>query len=173
MIKQLLIIAAMCGSISVAHASVQVGFSPEGSARALVLESINHAKQSIDMMAYSFQAKDIVEALVRAEIRGVNVRAVIDKRRNRGAVSQKAITLARVNGIQIRLDDHYHLQHDKVMIIDGKTIETGSFNFAKSAEVANSENVLVIRDEPAVISQYQAHFASRWQIAQFCDCLSR
>ena len=51
------------------------------------------------------------------------------------------------------------------MIIDGDTLETGSFNFAKSAEFTNSENVLVIRDEPAVVAQYQAHFDSRWKIA--------
>ena len=166
MIKRLVIIATMLASISAAHASVQVGFSPEGSARALVLTSINQAQRSIDMMAYSFQAQDIVEALVRAEKRGVKVRAVIDKRRNKGRVSQKAIALAQANGVELRLDDHYHLQHDKLMIIDDNTLETGSFNFAKSAEVANSENVLLIRDEPAVIGQYQAHFDSRWRIAK-------
>lgn len=148
-----------------ATASVQVGFSPEGSARALVLDTINSAHHSIDMMAYSFQSADIVQALVDAQKRGVTVRAVIDKKRNQNKASQKAIALATASGINIRLDSHYHIQHDKLMIVDGNTLETGSFNFAKSAEFANSENVLVIRDEPAVIAQYQTHFASRWQIA--------
>ena len=166
MIKRFLIIVTILCAIPVANASVQAGFSPEGSARALVLASINHAKVSIDMMAYSFQAKDIVSALVHAEKRGVKVRAVIDKHRNAGAVSQKAIALAQANGIALHFDDHYHLQHDKLMIVDGNTLETGSFNFAQSAEVVNSENVLVIRDEPALISQFQAHFDSRWQIAK-------
>lgn len=165
MVKHVLIIAALLGAIPAANATIQAGFSPEGSARALVLASINQAQHSIEMMAYSFQAKDIVDALVHAQKRGVKVRAVVDKRRNAGAVSQKAIALATANGIAIREDGHYHLQHDKVMIIDGNTLETGSFNFAKSAEVANSENVLVIRDEPALIASYQAHFASRWKIA--------
>lgn len=148
-----------------ATASVQVGFSPEGSARALVLDTINSAHHSIDLMAYSFQSADIVQALVDAQKRGVTVRAVIDKKRNQNKASQKAIALATASGINIRLDSHYHIQHDKLMIVDGNTLETGSFNFAKSAEFANSENVLVIRDEPAVIAQYQTHFASRWQIA--------
>ena len=52
------------------------------------------------------------------------------------------------------------------MIVDGNTLETGSFNFAKSAETENSENVLVIRDEPEVIRQYQAHFDSRWALGK-------
>ena len=36
--------------------SVQVGYSPEGSARVLVLSAIDSAKTSIRMMAYSFTA---------------------------------------------------------------------------------------------------------------------
>lgn len=39
--------------------SVQVGYSPEGSARVLVLSAIDSAKTSIRMMAYSFTAPDI------------------------------------------------------------------------------------------------------------------
>lgn len=163
--RYLLTIVLSLTMVFSATASVQVGFSPEGSARALVLDTINSAHHSIDMMAYSFQSADIVQALVDAQKRGVTVRAVIDQKRNQNKTSQKAITLATASGINIRLDSHYHIQHDKLMIVDGNTLETGSFNFAKSAEFANSENVLVIRDEPAVIAQYQAHFASRWQIA--------
>ena len=44
--------------------SVQVGYSPEGSARVLVLSAIDSAKTSIRMMAYSFTAPDIMKALV-------------------------------------------------------------------------------------------------------------
>lgn len=165
-LKNIAVAALMCGAGAfAAHASIQVGFSPEGSARALVLNTINHAQHSIDMMAYSFQSADIVQALVNAEKRGVVVRAVIDKKRNQGKVSQKAIAFAAANGVDVQLDGHYHIQHDKVMIVDGDTLETGSFNFAKSAEFDNSENVLVVRDEPAVIAQYQAHFDNRWKIA--------
>lgn len=167
LIKHLIAASLLFGAaIPMANASIQVGFSPEGSARALVLDSIHHAQHSIDMMAYSFQSADIVNALVEAEKRGVVVRAVIDKKRNQGKVSQKAIAFASANGVEVQLDGHYHIQHDKVMIIDGDTLETGSFNFAKSAEFENSENVLVIRDEPAVVAQYQAHFDSRWKIAR-------
>ncbi|MDA8505173.1 phospholipase D family protein [Citrobacter sp. Awk 2] len=166
-IKSMAMVAALLWAVvPMANASVQVGFSPEGSARGLVLDTIHHARHTIDMMAYSFQSADIVQALVDAEKRGVVVRAVIDKKRNQGKVSQKAIAFATANGIAIELDDHYHLQHDKTMIIDGDTLETGSFNFAKSAEFANSENVLVIRGEPGVVAQYQAHFDSRWKIAR-------
>lgn len=64
--------------------SVQVGYSPEGSARVLVLSAIDSAKTSIRMMAYSFTAPDIMKALVAAKKRGVDVKIVIDERGNTG-----------------------------------------------------------------------------------------
>jgi phosphatidylserine/phosphatidylglycerophosphate/cardiolipin synthase-like enzyme len=37
--------------------------------------------------------------------------------------------------------------HNKIIIIDGETVVTGSFNFTKSAEQSNAENLLIIRDK--------------------------
>lgn len=34
--------------------------------------------------------------------------------------------------------------HDKVIIADGRNIEVGSFNYTRSADRVNSENVLVV-----------------------------
>lgn len=142
---------------------VQVGFSPEGLARELVLQVINQAHTSIQMIGYSFQAADIAQALVNAHARGVNVRIVIDKKRNRANASKKAMQFITSNGIELRLDGHYHIQHDKTMIVDGKIVETGSFNFAPSAETENSENVVVLRDMPDVTRQFINHWQSRWE----------
>lgn len=47
--------------------SVKVGFSPEGSASALVLDTINSAESSIRMMAYSFTDPDVMHALAKAK----------------------------------------------------------------------------------------------------------
>ena len=64
------------------------------------------------------------------------------------------------------VNDHYHIHHDKTIIVDGHTVETGSFNFAPSAEAMNSENVVVIRGMPDVARQYLAHWQSRWDQGQ-------
>jgi phosphatidylserine/phosphatidylglycerophosphate/cardiolipin synthase-like enzyme len=47
--------------------------------------------------------------------------------------------------------------HHKVIIIDNSIVVTGSFNFTKSADTANDDNVLVIYD-PAVAQQYLDEF---------------
>ena len=159
-------LAALLSISSLSHAepNVQVGFSPEGSARTLVLETIGSAKHSIRMLAYAFQAPDIMQALVDAKQRGLDVRVVIDKKRNQGKASKAAMDFVTRNGVELRTNDHFHIHHDKTIIVDGSTVETGSFNFAPSAETANSENVVVIRDMPEVAREYVAHWQSRWDL---------
>jgi phosphatidylserine/phosphatidylglycerophosphate/cardiolipin synthase-like enzyme len=50
-------------------------------------------------------------------------------------------------GIPIKIDAQHAIAHNKVMIIDGETVITGSFNFTKAAEENNAENLLIIRDK--------------------------
>lgn len=161
-------LAALLSIPSLSHAepSIQVGFSPEGSARKLVLETIGSAKHSIQILAYAFQAPDIMRSLVDAKNRGVEVRVVIDKKRNLGKASKAAMDFVTRNGVELRTNDRFHIHHDKTIIVDGNTVETGSFNFAPSAETANSENVVVIRDMPEVSRQYIAHWQSRWDLGE-------
>lgn len=161
-------LAALLGFASLTHAepSVQVGFSPEGSAQKLVLETIASAQHSIQMLAYAFQAPDIMQALVDAKSRGVDVRVVVDKKRNLGKTSKAAMDFVTRHGVELRTNDHFHIHHDKTIIVDGQTVETGSFNFAPSAETANSENVVVIRGMPEVARQYVAHWQSRWDLGK-------
>ena len=46
---------------------------------------------------------------------------------------------------------------NKVMVIDGTTVLTGSFNFTKAAEEHSAENLLVIHD-PALAEKYAANW---------------
>jgi len=54
-------------------------FSPEGSAEALVLDVIAHARAEIRLTRYSFMPPDVAFALIRAKARGVDVRVVLDE----------------------------------------------------------------------------------------------
>lgn len=160
------LLLCLSGTTSAAP-SVEAGFSSgkDGhSAQTLVLHLINGAHKSLEMMAYEFKAPDIVAALDKAAERGVKVSVVIDYHANRAnKLALAAIPDAISHGVVIRVDRHYHIQHDKVMIIDGRTLETGSFNYTPTAESANSENILVLRHIPQVIERFQQHFAARWK----------
>lgn len=160
------LLVCISGATSAAP-SVEVGFSSgkDGhSAQTMVLRLINSAHKSIEMMAYEFKAPDVVAALDKAAGRGVKVSVVIDHRANKNnKLALAAISDAINHGITIRVDSHYHIQHDKVIIVDGRILETGSFNYTPTAEKANSENILVLRHVPRVINLYQQHFETRWK----------
>nr|WP_015647631.1 phospholipase D family protein [Pseudomonas sp. GLE121]AGL12876.1 endonuclease [Pseudomonas sp. GLE121] len=163
--KVLPLIAALLFSAipSVQAATAQVGFSPEGTAQVLVLDVIHTAKHDIRMMAYSFTAPDIAKALIEAKRRGVDVKIVVDDHSNTGHSSRAAMNLIVNAGIPLRTNDHYKIQHDKVIVIDGGTVQTGSFNYTASAERSNSENVLVLWNVPDVAKAYLGHWESRWE----------
>ena len=50
-------------------------------------------------------------------------------------------------GIPTKIDAAHPIPHNKIMIIDGETVITGSFTFTKQAEGKNAENLLVIQDK--------------------------
>lgn len=144
-------------------ATIQVGFSPEGTARTLVLSVIESAKHNIRMLGYDFTAPDIARALIEAKKRGVDVRLVLDESGNRGRASRAAMDLVANEGVQVRIDSHYKIQHDKVIVIDSETVETGSFNYTASAERYNSENAIVIWNYPQIAAPYLDHWRTRWE----------
>ena len=45
------------------------------------------------------------------------------------------------------IDGQHAIAHNKIMIIDGTTVITGSFNFTKADEEKNAENLLIIKSE--------------------------
>lgn len=61
--------------------------------------------------------------------------------------------------------DAYVIHHDKYAVVDGLTVQTGSFNYSKAAAKSNSENVLVIRNAGTAL-QYAQHWQSRWDLGQ-------
>lgn len=145
-----------------ASPSIQTAFSPERGALELVLNTIGSARESIRMMGYSFTSPEVVRALVGAHRRGVDVKIVLDEKGNRNRASVAAMNLVAGAGIPVRTNDRYAIMHDKVIIVDGQTVETGSFNYTRAGARKNSENVLVIREMPEIASRYLAHWQSRW-----------
>ena len=55
-------------------------------------------------------------------------------------------------------DTNKWVLHHKVIIIDGKTVITGSFNFSKNASKTNDENLLIIDGNTAIAQLYTEEF---------------
>ena len=94
--------------------------------------------------AYSFTSPAIAKVLLEAHQRGVNVEVILDKS-NLTEKYSSADFLAH-GGIHTLIDAAHAIAHNKIIIIDGAVVITGSFNFATAAEEHNAENLLIIRD---------------------------
>nr|AYU69158.1 phospholipase D family protein [Escherichia coli] len=78
-------------------------------------------------MAYSFTDPDVMHALAKAKKRGVDVRIVVDDKGNTNRASQEAMKYINLLDIPLRTVDAFPIHHDKVIIVDGNTVETGSY----------------------------------------------
>jgi phosphatidylserine/phosphatidylglycerophosphate/cardiolipin synthase-like enzyme len=137
----------------------QVAFSPDRGATALVVKTIGEAKQSIRVAAYSFTSKPIAETLLGAHKRGIDVEVVVDK--SNATARYTAATFLANQGVPVRVDYRYAIMHDKFMVVDGATVEEGSFNFTAAAESRNAENVVVLRDAN-VAAKYRQEWERLW-----------
>lgn len=142
---------------------VEVGFSQGKTAKQIIISAIEEAKISIDIAAYSFTSKPIVLAIVDAQNRGVHIRIVADKKSNCGKYT--AVTYLTNHRIPVRLNDKYAIMHNKFMIIDGHSVQTGSFNYTQSAASRNAENVIYLRNQVDVAEKYIREFNRLWNEA--------
>lgn len=136
---------AFAYDLTLQNTPVQVYFSPRGGAQDALVATIGQAKDSIFVQAYSFTSAPIAKALVDAAKRGVKIEAILDK--SQRSERYTGATFLRNEGIPVYIDDKHAIAHNKVMIIDGSIVVTGSFNFTKAAEEKNAENLLIIRDK--------------------------
>jgi phosphatidylserine/phosphatidylglycerophosphate/cardiolipin synthase-like enzyme len=145
-------------------AEIAVCFTPEygrtPSCTQEVMDALTGARKSALVQAYSFTSAPIAKALVDAHRRGVQVKVILD-RSNRTA-HYSAATFLDHAGIPVWIDAQHAIAHNKVMIIDGNTVITGSFNFTKAAEQQNAENLVTIRDS-ALAEQYTANWQKHLQ----------
>ena len=64
--------------------------------------------------------------------------------------------------MEVKLDSNPALMHNKVAIIDGWIVITGSYNWSLNAEEKNNENMIIIKSvELAKI--YEKEFQKIWQ----------
>ena len=135
-----------------------VYFSPNGGAVRAILECIRSAQQTILVQAHLFYSMRLAGALVRAHQRGVQVHIILDANAQTHNPPVKAVALLVGAGLAVSLDNEHEWAHDKVMILDGTIVITGSYNWTLAAEHNNGENLLVIRDP-----RLAAVYTENWQ----------
>ena len=134
-------------------------FSPSGGIERQVVALIGSAVGSIEMAAYEFTNVYVEKAILEAIKRGVKVALVLDRLETKGQQARLHDTLERA-GCDVRLiSPSGGIMHDKYIVVDGKTVEWGSYNYTERAENKNFENATFATDS-ALAQQYHSDFVS-------------
>lgn len=161
-------VAALCAltaAMPAPAAEIQACFTPPVAGACdpmvIVVQTIRGARTTIRLQMYSLTLQEVVSALIKAKRRGIDVRVIADHsqlQQDRN-VSLRVTELASA-GVPVLVDSVPGLMHNKVMIVDGETVLTGSFNYTWGAEHWNAENLLVLHD-PELAAEYLQNWNQR------------
>ena len=143
---------------------VAVHFAPTGERRALdraIRTELRGAERSIDVALFHFTSDYLVSALAERRRDGVAVRILLDRRQ----ADDDFVRRLRDEGLEVRLVTPRGEEarfHHKYAVLDAKIVVTGSYNWTIQGDIANHENVVLLRHETAARA-FQEDFEKTWQ----------
>lgn len=148
-----------------ASGRIEIAFSPNEGAEALVLRVIRsaaHPGGELRVLAYSFTSGSITHAMLLANQAGADIKVVVDAREcgehDRTGKAARNLAQLAAAGVDVRTVETYLDMHDKVVVADERTVQTGSYNVSDASAHANSENVVVLWDNPQAAQAFLSHF---------------
>lgn len=135
-------------------------FSPGPDCLNAITDVIDNAQKSLKICVFTISDNRIVSAIESAAYRGVDIKILTDndKLYDRGSDIQYLAS----KGYAVKVDLTEAHMHHKFAIADHKTTITGSYNWTRSAEKYNYENVLV-SDSEYLAKKYNEEFNRLWR----------
>ncbi len=139
---------------------VEVYFSPGVECLKAILDNLERARKQVDLCIFTISDDRITFKIKKLHEKGLRVRIITDndKLNDKGSDIEE---LAKA-GIPLRVDRTRAHMHHKFAVIDKKRILTGSYNWTRSAEKYNHENVL-LSDQSKAVKAYQTEFDKLWE----------
>jgi cardiolipin synthase A/B len=107
-----------------------------------IIDLVRNADKSVKVASFSFTHEELGDELVKADIKGKDVKVLVETRQRNVLGSQ--YSRLRDFGIEIKVDGNKNNMHHKFVIIDDKIIVLGSTNLSLSGNNRNDENMLII-----------------------------
>ena len=107
-----------------------------------ILSLVREANKSVKVAIFSFTHEELADELVKADIKGLNVEVLVERRQRN--VQNSQYERLKGFGIDIKVDGNKNNMHNKFIVIDEKIVITGSPNFSFSGYNRNDENMLII-----------------------------
>ncbi|QJC28288.1 phospholipase D-like domain-containing protein [Enterobacteriaceae endosymbiont of Plateumaris braccata] len=162
--KIIILLILILLKIDVAVATrIDVLFTPNPKTLPIIIKLIEHAKKEILVAAYTFTNKNLALALLNASHKGIKIYIMVDAKNNMNRYTAINFLKNKTKNIHIRMNNHYAIMHNKFIIIDGSTIETGSLNYSANAIKRNAENIIIIYNSKKIAKIYKKQFFKLWK----------
>ncbi|HXV84054.1 MAG TPA: phospholipase D family protein [Candidatus Binatia bacterium] len=154
-----------------AEMAVQACFSPQGRCSAHIIREIEKAQKELLIAVYAFTNDDLARVVAQAKKRGVSVQIVLDREFDAGNeksqgkfLEEQKIPVRRISGMKPVVPEREPgLMHQKFSVIDRKIVFTGSYNWTRSADHSNDENLLLFRNAGPLAEEYRKVFFQLWE----------
>jgi len=150
-------------NLTIDDTEVKTYFSPDDGVLNTLTPLLSSAKESVYFLAYSFTSNELGDIVRQKDEDGLDVKGVMDAEQvasNQGT----EYDIFKQADMSVRLDGNEGLMHHKVFVIDRKIVAFGSYNFSKSAEENNDENLIVVHSEP-IAQEFIKEFYRVWSQA--------
>ena len=131
----------------VGNQSVELFLLPDIKKEAIasLLRMLRLAKESIHLAMFTLTYPVLINELIDAKKRGVNVTVIIDARSGMG-IGSKTIAALKKAQVKVMLSSGIELLHYKHLIIDDKILVSGSANWTKAAFLKNRDCFFILRN---------------------------
>ena len=128
--------------------------------RPALLEFLHGAEKSIDVEMYVLTNAEVIDAIERAEDRGVQVRLILDPNQSS---NQAHVDRLKQHGVEVKWFPVTKpaQMHRKLAIVDGVKCFAGSVNWTHNGLAKNEELMLLVED-PHVAKKLDEVFAGDW-----------
>lgn len=137
----------------------RVYFSPGEECLNAILSQIKGSTQKINICLFTISDDRISNTLMDKHKLGIPVKVITDNDK----IYDKGSDIAKLvdAGISVKVDITDKHMHHKFALFDNKTTLTGSYNWTRSAERYNHENILITQSE-GVYRSFDREFKKLW-----------
>jgi len=147
---------------SPAIAEIETLFSPGGSIKENLQKETESTDSTLDLAIHEITSLEMAQILVKAKQRGVKVRVIADSKQ--ANIRTSKITYLIQQGILVKVlgGKEKGVMNHRFMILDGKRVLIGSFDWSEASLKWNYENILIL-NESEVVASYQKEFDRLWR----------
>ena len=140
--------------------SLRIFFSPSNPPNDLAIKPlIDNAEEYIHVPMFFLTNKELINSLILANKRNVDVRIIVDSAAN--IVNPQYVKILRENKVPVKVENWGGKMHMKSAVIDDKTIIIGSMNWTGVAQTSNDENTIVL-ENIKLAKEFKQKFIYLW-----------